>query len=120
MNTIDAKHCVVVLVDFQERLLPSINLGAQVVEEALYLASVAQMIGIRVIGTEQNPNGLGHNVPALRARCETTLTKMHFDACADGLLELLPAGAGKTAPDIVIAGCEAHVCLLQTALGLLA
>jgi hypothetical protein len=47
---------------------------------------------------------------------------MHFDACADGLLEAiaaLPAPAtGTAAHDVVIAGCEAHVCLLQTALGL--
>jgi nicotinamidase-related amidase len=41
------------------------------------------------------------------------MAKMHFDACEDGLLALLG-----DVPDVVIAGCEAHVCLLQTALGL--
>jgi isochorismate hydrolase len=38
---------------------------------------------------------------------------MHFDACEDGLLDLLG-----DMPEVVVAGCEAHVCLLQTALGL--
>jgi nicotinamidase-related amidase len=47
---------------------------------------------------------------------------MHFDACADGLLERLHAACGGkngAIGDVVIAGCEAHVCLMQTALGLL-
>ena len=51
---------------------------------------------------------------AARARSERTLAKTHFDACEDGLLEAL----GDTG-EVVIAGCEAHVCLLQTTLGLL-
>jgi isochorismate hydrolase len=69
---------------------------------------------VRVLGTEQNPAGLGPNVAAVRDRCERTLAKMHFDACGDGLIEAVQ-GAGC----VVIAGCEAHVCLCQTALGLL-
>ena len=120
MNTIDPNHCIVVLVDYQQRLLPAIHRGAQVVAEAACLADAALALGLRVVGTEQNPDGLGANVEALRRRCEVTLSKMHFDACADGLLDVLrPAPAGAPLPDVVIAGCEAHVCLLQTALGLL-
>ena len=120
MNTIDPNHCVVVLVDYQERLLPAIHRGTQVVAEAACLADAALALGLRVVGTEQNPQGLGPNVEALRRRCEVTLSKMHFDACADGLLDTLrTAPAGAPLPDVVIAGCEAHVCLLQTALGLL-
>ena len=113
MNAIDPDHCVVVLVDYQERLLPAIHRGAQVVAEAACLADAALALGLRVIGTEQNPQGLGPNVDALRRRCEVTLAKLHFDACADGLLDALrPAPAGGPWPDVVIAGCEAHVCLL--------
>jgi nicotinamidase-related amidase len=43
---------------------------------------------------------------------------MHFDGCADGLVELLHQACGGRVGDVVIAGCEAHVCLMQTALGL--
>ena len=116
----DAGRDVLVLVDYQARLMPAIHQGAQAVATAVLLADVARVLGVRVIGTEQNPAGLGPNVDEIRRRCELTLGKMHFDACADGLATLLAEGrpAGEVA-DVVIAGCEAHVCLLQTALGLL-
>jgi nicotinamidase-related amidase len=114
VNTIAASNSVLVLVDYQQRLLPAIHRGEQVVAEATRLADAAHVLGIRVLGTEQNPAGLGPNVEAIRQRCQSTLAKTHFDACEDGLLDAL-GDAG----EVVIAGCEAHVCLLQTALGLL-
>lgn len=104
-----------VLVDYQHRLMPMIHGGAQAVARALRLADAARELGLRVLGTEQNPAGLGPNDEAVRQRCASTLAKMHFDACEDGLLDLL----GSDPAEVVIAGCEAHVCLLQTALGLL-
>lgn len=116
-QAIDAGHCALVLVDYQERLLPPIREGTRVVAEAVRLADAARQLGIRVVGTEQNSRGLGPNTAAVRERCETTLAKMHFDACADGLVELLREG-GAMPTQVVVAGCEAHVCLLQTTLGL--
>ncbi|MBX3638219.1 MAG: isochorismatase family protein [Rubrivivax sp.] len=113
---LDAGRCTLVLVDYQARLLPAIHDGERVLAEALRLADAARLLGVPVLGTEQNPAGLGPNVEALRQRCASTLAKMHFDACADGLLGLLAQQGGRH--DVVIAGCEAHVCLLQTALGL--
>jgi nicotinamidase-related amidase len=119
MNLIDARQSVLVLVDYQRRLMPAIHRSAEVVAEATRLADVARELGIHVFGTEQNPQGLGPNEDAIRRRCEATLAKMHFDACADGLLDLLRTSREAAARDVVIAGCEAHVCLMQTALGLL-
>jgi len=108
-----------VLVDYQQRLLPAIHEGSRVVAEALRLADAARALGLRVLGTEQNPRGLGPNLASIRERCELTLAKMHFDACADGLLQLLETGSAGRARELVVAGCEAHVCLMQTSLGLL-
>ncbi len=118
--TPDPTRSVLVLVDYQARLLPAIADGAQVLDQALALARLARTLGIPVIGTEENPAKLGPNVDSLRALCDETLTKMHFDACGDGLLARLAAHRPGPAPrDVVMAGCEAHVCLLQTALGVL-
>lgn len=118
-SAMDAGKCVVVLVDFQERLIPAIHEGPRVIEEAIRLATASRMLGIRVIGTEQYPNGLGANVAELRKLCDTTVSKNHFDACVEGLLDVLVPDRTGSRPEIVIAGCEAHVCLMQTALGLL-
>jgi nicotinamidase-related amidase len=114
---------VLVLVDYQQRLMPMIDRAETVLAEALRLADIARVLGVPVIGTEQNPASLGPNLPAVRERCDHTLAKLHFDACGDGLLEAITASGspgGKPAQrDVVIAGCEAHVCLMQTTLALL-
>lgn len=118
MDAIEAERCALVLVDYQARLMPAIHRGQDVVRGAVHLAQAARVLGIPVIGTEQNPQGLGPNVDAVRALCDTTVAKLRFDACEDALA----ATIGEFAPrarQIVVAGCEAHVCLLQTALGLL-
>ena len=134
---LEAQASQLVLVDYQERLMPAIAGHAEVVANALRLARAAQLLEVPIWGTEQNPSKLGGNVPALRALCQRTLAKMHFSAMAEGLGEWLqppakpaagnarslpkhlqkPAGAERGT--IVIAGCEAHVCLMQTALELL-
>jgi nicotinamidase-related amidase len=111
-------HSALVLVDYQARLMPAIEQGEAAVQEALFLARVAHAMQLPVIGTEQNPQGLGPNDLRVREACDATLAKMHFDACADGLLDVLGRG-GRDVRQVVIAGCETHVCLLQTALGLL-
>jgi nicotinamidase-related amidase len=120
MLKMDAARSVLVLVDYQGRLMPAIHDAEAVVEAALLLADAASTLGIRVVGTQQNPDGLGPNAEAVRMRCDVTLSKMYFDACSDGLAEVLGEGrAQDDRPEVVIAGCEAHVCLMQTALGLL-
>jgi len=116
---LDRECSALVLVDYQGRLMPAIAGGEAAVREAVFLAQLARAVGVPVLGTEQNPQGLGPNVEAVRAWCDQTIPKMHFDATADGLVELLGA-TGRPPKQVVVAGCEAHVCLLQTALGLLA
>ena len=120
MNVVlDLRRCAVVLVDYQEALLPAIHRGPAVLAEGVRLADCARALGIPVLGTEQNPRGLGRNAPPIRERCETTIAKMHFDGCMDGLAEALRAPGRVPAVDVVVAGCETHVCLMQTAHGLL-
>lgn len=117
-DTLEAETSVLVLVDYQGRLMPAIHDGEAVVSRGVLLAQAARVLGVPVIGTEQNPAGLGPNHGAVRAACERTLAKTHFDACADGLVDALRE-ARAPLREVVVAGCEAHVCLLQTALDLL-
>lgn len=114
---LDPTHSALVLVDYQQRLLPAIDGGEAALRDALFLAGVARALDVPVLGTEQNPAGLGPNDERVRAACDATLAKRHFDAAADGLADALRARRAGLA-QVVVAGCEAHVCLLQTALGL--
>lgn len=133
---LDHEECQLVLVDYQARLMPAIHDSEAVLRNAMRLAQLAQLFEVPAWGTEQNPTRLGENPGELKALCRRTLAKMHFGGCADGLVDLLrPAprqgGNARSLPKhlqkaaaaergtIVLAGCEAHVCLLQTALGLI-
>jgi nicotinamidase-related amidase len=106
---------VLVLVDFQERLMPVIHQGDEVRREAIRLAQIARILAVPVLGTEQNPRHLGPNLSDVKNLCSRTLVKNTFDACSAGLAEMFPTGTGS----VVLAGCESHVCVLQTAFGLL-
>ncbi len=111
MNPLNA-HLVVI--DVQARLMPMIHDGSRVVANARRLVDAARLLGRPVLVTEENPAGLGATIPEL-ADAGPVVTKMSFDSCAEpAFLEAL-AGDG----DLVICGCEAHVCVNQTVLGLL-
>jgi len=104
------------LIDLQERLMPVIGDHEAVVARAVRLAEAATLLGVPVRATEQNPAGLGPTVPPLAGYPQAILAKTTFSAAADpGFAALLPAGSG----EIVVVGCEAHVCVLQTVLDLL-
>jgi nicotinamidase-related amidase len=135
---LDVSESQLVLVDFQARLMPAIQDGSAVLANAIRLAQAAHKMRVPVFGTEQNPEKLGPNDDALRALCQKTMSKMAFSAAGEGLVDWLrppakpPAGNARSLPKhlqkpspaserntVVIAGCEAHVCLLQTALELM-
>jgi nicotinamidase-related amidase len=104
------------LIDTQTRLMPSIHDGENVIRRCVQLATAARELKIHVIGTEENPEGLGPLVPEVAALCDTTLAKFHFSAPReDGFLRRLPAGRNT----LVVAGCVAHVCVIQTVAGLI-
>ena len=136
---IDADDSQLVLVDFQPRLQAAMHEADAVWANASRLAQAAQALRLPVWGTEQNPSKLGPLAPELRQACERVLAKMQFSAVEEGLAGWLqpppaaPRGNARSLPrhlqkpaagapkrqSIVLAGVEAHVCLLQTALDLL-
>jgi isochorismate hydrolase len=95
--------------------VPAIHDGETMVARTLRLAEAALLLGVPVRATEQYPKGLGQTVAPLAAYPQAVLAKTSFSAAGDpGFATLLPAGAS----EVIIAGCEAHVCVLQTALDL--
>ena len=139
---LDVDESQLVLVDYQVRLMPVMLDGPAVLANAVRLARLAALLQVPTFATEQNPSGLGSSVAELQAALESAgarvLSKMQFSAVEEGLGEWLrppakpvqgnarslpkhlqKASAGSERGTIVLAGCEAHVCLLQTALDLL-
>jgi nicotinamidase-related amidase len=137
---LDAEESQLVLVDYQQRLMPSIHEAERVVGNAIRLARIAELLQVPLWATEENPDGLGGTVEALQPLVAgRVLSKMAFDATSvllprlkpaprpqGGNARSLPKHLQKAAPaaaapreSVVLAGCEAHVCLMQTALGLL-
>jgi nicotinamidase-related amidase len=140
---LDVSSAQLVLVDLQQKLMPAMHDSANIVANALRLAQAAQVLRVPCSVTEQNPAGLGRTVEPLAAFASVPLEKTSFSAVGDGLIERLeqlgtprqPQQSSRTArslpkhlrqtpavnqrTDIVLAGCEAHVCVLQTAMDLL-
>jgi nicotinamidase-related amidase len=116
MLALDRERSALLIIDFQRRLMPAIDGGAAAVANARRLLQAAEMLGVPTLFTEHNAGGLGPTVAELAGFAADRLAhKITFDACRmPGFLDRL--GERR---DIVVAGCEAHVCVLQTALGLL-
>jgi len=115
MPLLDVGASTLVTIDFQARLMPAIHDGARLVANARRLVEAAGLLSVPILMTEQNPAGLGGTVPEL-AGAGPVVSKMSFDACAEAAFLEALAGDGQ----LVLCGCEAHVCLGQTALSLLA
>ncbi|MGO9545156.1 MAG: isochorismatase family protein [Rhodomicrobium sp.] len=115
MRTIGAETASLLIVDLQPRLMRVIEDAEAVIANAKRLSDAAALFGVPVLFTEQNPKALGSTVETLAPPAGAVLSKLDFDACrAEGLLAKLG-----DRPDVIAAGCEAHVCVLQTVLSLL-
>jgi nicotinamidase-related amidase len=113
MPAIDRVSSALLMVDFQTKLMPAIEEGMLVIANARRLVYAAEMFQIPALFTEENVDGLGRTLPELRPG--SIAHKMTFDACrAADFLRVLP-----NRHDFIISGCEAHVCVLQTVMGLL-
>lgn len=111
------------IVDMQEKLLPAIRRGKQVIANCVKLVRAAQMLGPPVFATEQYPRGLGATIPDLAELLGERPEKLRF-SCSEALA--WGTATEPTDPElrdrtkVVVAGIETHVCVLQTALDLLA
>jgi nicotinamidase-related amidase len=115
MPVLDVKNSTLLLIDMQARLMPAIDDGAAAIANARRLVEAAALLGVPKLLTEQYPKGLGPTVPELAADEARVFAKMTFDAGrTPGFDDRLAEGHA-----VVLAGAAAHVCVLQTALGLI-
>ncbi len=114
-----AESAVLVIVDVQERLAPEMDDPRAAIYGAAHLVQMAGRLGVPVVLTEQRPESLGPTMIDVRQVLPeeaAVVAKTAFAATdAPAFAEAL---AARGAVQAVVAGVEAHVCVLQTALGL--
>ena len=116
---LNREDAVLLIVDIQERLAIVMKDKDKVVGNCQHLIELAKMIDIPVVVTEQYPKGLGRTVPELQSVLPEykPIEKISFDCCCQStfMQDLL----GHNRKTVILAGMETHICVLQTALGLL-
>jgi len=110
--------CLIVI-DMQERLVPAMQAPAKTIQNAGVLMTAADRLDIPTLMTEQYPKGLGKTVGELAARAGKAqmIEKMHFSCMQEDEFARSFRALGRN--QAVIAGMEAHICVLQTGVQLM-
>jgi nicotinamidase-related amidase len=113
-----AEETGVLVVDVQQKLIGLIDGHARIVWNIRRLFDGAKLLGLLVLATEQYPQGLGPTTSELAGLLDKVFDKTAFSCggCADLCHELNATGKRKW----LVCGIEAHVCIQQTVLDLLA
>jgi nicotinamidase-related amidase len=106
------------VIDVQEKLIDKIHNSRDVVRNIDFLIEGARVLGLPVQATEQYPKGLGSTVEPLRGKLPERPDKVAFSACA--VPSVVDRFRREARPKVVVAGIEAHVCVLGSVLDLLA
>ncbi len=109
---------VLLVIDVQEKLMPLIPGARKITWNLRRLIDGAEAVGLKALATEQYPQGLGPTLPELAGRLGSIPSKATFSCggCEPFVSQLVELGASK----VMVSGIEAHVCVQQTVLDLLA
>ncbi len=123
MGLLDVNDSLLLIVDMQSRLLTAMKplLAKTVLENTVKLLAAADLLKVPVLLTEQYPKGLGDTAETINAASPVAtqrFEKTAFSCCGNQAFnQALLASACK---QIIIVGQETHVCVLQTAIELIA
>jgi nicotinamidase-related amidase len=129
MELVNADRSIVLIIDLQGRLMEMVDRPGLVVAATKRLLKLADLFEVPVALTEQYPRGLGTTHAEVRAAFDAiTVPKRHmektsFGCCGDPdfekMLQEVRPGLAAAQRQIVVAGIEAHICVMQTVLELL-
>ena len=125
-NLLNPANSLLVVIDQQGKLMDMVYRPELVRAATVRLIKLAELFEVPIILTEQYPQGLGLTNPEVRAAFDAVSTPKRFveklsfgccgdDAFNDALLELRP-GLADAELQLVVAGIETHVCVMQTVL----
>lgn len=116
---IDAAQSTLLIVDVQQKLLPAVAEATETTANLRWLIRIANTLSIPTVFSEQYPQGLGATLPCLLdADNNAPVVIKTLFSCVDA--SCLNGSPVEQSSQIIVAGIEAHVCVLQTVIHLLA
>jgi nicotinamidase-related amidase len=118
---LDAAQCALVVVDIQEKLLPPIFNKEMLVKNSQLLIRLATILSIPVMATTQYCKGLGTTVPEIASLLGdvAAIDKLEFGCFGSDQFRAKLKGLPGNRNTLLLCGMEAHICVMQTALGAL-
>jgi nicotinamidase-related amidase len=114
---LNQEEAILLVIDIQERLVPAMKEGQEVIARTNILLEAAKILTIPVLATEQYPRGLGKTVAEILLGPEVgPHEKLTFTGCTQEVIKALENIGRKK---IIVAGMETHVCVFQTVRDLL-
>jgi len=118
---LEPQQCALVVVDIQEKLLPPIFNKEQLLKNSQLLIRLAKILDLQILVTTQYSKGLGATVPEIASLLEgvPAIDKMEFGCFGSEQFRSQLQGLRGDRNTILVCGMEAHICVMQTALGAL-
>ena len=126
MGLADSNRSILVVIDLQGKLVDKVHRSPLVLAATHRLLELAQLFAVPVVLTEQYPRGLGPTQPELlahyeeltvpRQRVEKGAFGCFGDAGFEAALAAVRPGVSPGDRQLIVAGIEAHVGVMQTVL----
>lgn len=112
------ENTIAICVDYQEKLMPAIHDGDAVLKRAEILVKGLKALGVPVLVTQQYTKGLGATVKPVHSALGEyePFDKLTFGAYDSENIRAAVDASGRKS--VLVFGTETHICVLQTALGL--
>ncbi len=113
------ENTAAVIIDMQEKLTPHVQQHKDLIERMKILIKGLKALGVPIIVTEQYRKGLGPTIPEIAEVLDSNkpLEKMAFSCCDDDEFQKAFDQIGRK--QVIVAGIETHVCVLQTVIDLI-
>ena len=110
--TLERQETVLLIIDIQEKLLPAMKYGEQIIQRTNILSVISSDLNIPIIVTEQNPKGLGPTVNKFTDKLKDVqkFEKMSFSACTE---QVTTAFSNIGRKKVIVKGMEAHIYVFK-------
>ncbi len=119
-NLLDVQQSVLLIVDMQTRLLAGMQPNAAtMLDNTVKLLKAVCLLKVPLLLSEQYPRGLGPTADVIKMALPTNTSRFEktaFSCCGNAAFNQAMLATGRS--QVIIAGMETHVCVLQTAIEL--